>query len=77
MLASRHIKREKASLPVDVRRSKASLLKVPNDGREKRTRQLAFELQNSRVFEKRSNSPLEGRQSVSVMYMLLDMMHMM
>ena len=26
---SRHIKREKASLPVDVRRSKTSLLKVP------------------------------------------------
>ena len=47
------------------------------DGREKRTRQLAFELQNSRVFEKRSNSPLEGHLSVSVMHMLLDMMHMM
>ena len=30
LLASRHIKREKASLPVDVRRSKTSLLKVPN-----------------------------------------------
>ena len=30
MLASRHIKREKASLPVDVRASKTSLLKVPN-----------------------------------------------
>ena len=29
MLASRHIKREKASLPVDVRGSKMSLLKVP------------------------------------------------
>ena len=28
LLASRHIKREKASLPVDVRRSKTSLLKV-------------------------------------------------
>ena len=27
---SRHIKREKASLPVDVRGSKTSLLKVPN-----------------------------------------------
>ena len=30
LLASRHIKREKASLPVDARRSKTSLLKVPN-----------------------------------------------
>ena len=30
LLASRHIKREKASLPVDVRASKTSLLKVPN-----------------------------------------------
>ena len=30
MLASRHIKREKASLPVDVRGSKTSLLKLPN-----------------------------------------------
>ena len=29
MLASRRIKREKASLPVDVRRSKTSLLKLP------------------------------------------------
>ena len=29
LLASRHIKREKASLPVDVRRSKTSLLKLP------------------------------------------------
>ena len=47
------------------------------DGRETRTRQLAFELQNSRVFEKRSNSPLEEHLLVSVMHMLLDMMHMM
>ena len=30
LLASRHIKREKASLPVDVRHSKRSLLKLPN-----------------------------------------------
>ena len=30
MLASRHIKREKGSLPVDVRPSKTSLLKLPN-----------------------------------------------
>ena len=29
LLASRHIKREKASLPVDARRSKTSLLKLP------------------------------------------------
>ena len=29
-LASRHIKEEKASLPVDVHRSKSSLLRVPN-----------------------------------------------
>ena len=47
------------------------------DGSEKRKRQLAFELQNSRVFEKRSNSPLEGHLLVFVMHMLLDMMHMM
>ena len=46
------------------------------DGRETRTRQLAFELQNSRAFEKRSNSPLEGHQSLSVMHMMLDMIHM-
>jgi len=30
MVASRLIKREKGSVPVDVRRSKTSLLKVPN-----------------------------------------------
>ena len=29
LVVSRHIKREKASLPVDVRRSKTSLLKLP------------------------------------------------
>ena len=29
LIASRHIKRKKASLPVDVRRSKTSLLKFP------------------------------------------------
>ena len=32
MVASRLIKREKSSLPVDVRRSKTSLLKLPNFG---------------------------------------------
>lgn len=42
------------------------------DGREKRTRQLAFELRNSRVFKKGSNSPLDGYLSVSVMHMILD-----
>ena len=30
LIASRQIKRKKASLPVDVRRSKTSLLKFPN-----------------------------------------------
>ena len=30
LVASMHIKREKRSLPVDVRRSKTSLLKLPN-----------------------------------------------
>ena len=30
LLESRHIKEKKASLPVDVRRSKTSLLKLPN-----------------------------------------------
>ena len=29
-ISSRHVKRENTSLPVDVRRSKASLLKLPN-----------------------------------------------
>ena len=32
-VASRHIKRERGSLPVDVRRSKTSLLKLPTFGR--------------------------------------------
>ena len=36
MVASRLIKREKGSLPVDVRRSKTSLLKLPIDRRRKR-----------------------------------------
>ena len=31
LLESRHIKEKKASLPVDVRRSKTSLLKLPNN----------------------------------------------
>ena len=30
-ISSRHVKRENTSLPVDVRRSKTSLLKLPND----------------------------------------------
>ena len=33
-LASRHIKEEKASLPVDVHRSKSCLLRVPMDNRK-------------------------------------------
>ena len=33
LLASRHIKREKVSLPVDMRRSKTSLLKLPHFSR--------------------------------------------
>ena len=37
---SRHIKREKASLPVDARGSKTSLLKVPN---------FSFKLQTTRA----------------------------
>ena len=37
LLASRHFKREKASFPVDVRRSKTSLLKLPNRVFERRT----------------------------------------
>ena len=32
LVVSRHIKREKVSLPVDVRRSKTSLLKLPIQG---------------------------------------------
>ena len=31
-ISSRHVKRENTSLPVDVRRSKTSLLKLPNSG---------------------------------------------
>ena len=31
LVVSRHIKREKSSLPVEVRRSKASLLKLPSN----------------------------------------------
>ena len=34
LVVSRRIKREKASLPVDVRRSKTSLLKLPNTVRD-------------------------------------------
>ena len=37
LLESRHIKEKKASLPVDVRRSKTSLLKLPNRVFERRT----------------------------------------
>ena len=37
MLASRHFKKEKASFPVDVRRSKTSLLKLSNRVFERRT----------------------------------------
>ena len=33
LVASRYIKREKLSLPVDVRRSKTSLLKLPSIGK--------------------------------------------
>ena len=35
MVASRFIEREKGSLPVDVRRSETSLLKLPNFNRQK------------------------------------------
>ena len=35
------------------------------DGSEKRKHQLAFELQSSRVFEKRSNSTPRGESSLS------------
>ena len=41
-------------------------------GSEERKRQLAFEFQNSRVFENRSNSPQDGHLSVSLMQMILD-----
>ena len=36
------------------------------DGREVRKRQLAFELQNSRVFEKRSKGSLKNRGLVKL-----------
>ena len=36
LVALKHIKREKGSLPVDVRRSKTELLKLPKNGRELR-----------------------------------------
>ena len=35
-ISSRHVKRENTSLPVDVRRSKTSLLKLPNARLQKR-----------------------------------------
>ena len=36
LVALKHIKRENGSLPVDVRRSKTELLKLPKNGRELR-----------------------------------------
>ena len=42
MVASRLIKREKGSLPVDVRRSKTSLLKLPNTKQCARVNQRHF-----------------------------------
>ena len=65
-ISSRHVKRENTSLPVDVRRSKTSLLKLPIDGGEKRNRQLAFELQNLHVCEKRSKLALTDACNVFV-----------
>ena len=41
------------------------------DGSEERKPQFAFELQNSPVFENRSNSPLDGH--ISVWHMLGDL----
>ena len=37
-ISSRHVKRENTSLPVDVRRSKTPLLKLPNNTFKKQTR---------------------------------------
>ena len=34
-ISSRHVKRENTSLPVDVRHSKTSLLKLPNDDKDR------------------------------------------
>ena len=36
LVSSRHLKREKGSLPVDVRRSKTSLLKLPDSVNHKK-----------------------------------------
>ena len=41
-ISSRHVKRENTSLPVDVRRSKTSLLKLPNHSSNSRTNLINF-----------------------------------
>ena len=44
LVSSRHLKREKGSLPVDVRRSKTSLLKLPNSFNHKSYRDDVYKL---------------------------------
>ena len=44
LVSSRHLKREKGSLPVDVRRSKTSLLKLPNSFNHNESRDDVYKL---------------------------------
>ena len=44
LVSSRHLKREKGSLPVDVRRSKTSLLKLPDSFNHNKARDRVYKL---------------------------------
>ena len=62
LLASKPIRREKASLPVDVCRSKTPLLKLPNHGRLLRHLGEEDDGKGERG-EKRRNAPARARAS--------------
>ena len=47
-ISSRHVKRENTSLPVDVRRSKTSLLKLPNISLDLRMKELGQAIKRAR-----------------------------
>jgi len=47
LVSSRHLKREEGSLPVDVRRSKTSLLKRPNSFNHNKARDDVYKLNRS------------------------------
>ena len=61
LLASKPIKREKASLPIDVCRSKTPLLKLPNHGRL--LRHLGEEDDGKGERGKKGNAPARARAS--------------